>query len=112
MSKITDQSQALDTALREAKYSVNYFHSKEQQLQCQIKISGILRKAENVRIEDDVAALDEDQYCSCVIDFLDYGDQTTATESAEIGDVSKEAEASNEVVQERPSETTVRTTRC
>ncbi|CAH3030362.1 unnamed protein product, partial [Porites evermanni] len=37
---------------------------------------------------------------------------TTARESAEIGeDVSEEAEASNEVVQVRPSETTVRTTR-
>ena len=47
----------------------------------------------------------------CVIDGLDYGDQTTARESAEIGDVSEEAEVSNEVVQVRPSETTVRTTR-
>ena len=41
---------------------------------------------------------------SCVIDCLDYGDQTTARESAEIGDVSEEAEV-------RTSETTVRTTR-
>ena len=57
-------------------------------------------------------ALDEDEYSSCVIDCLDYGDQTTARESAEIGeDVSEEAEASNEVVEVRPSETTVRTTR-
>ena len=57
-------------------------------------------------------ALDEDEYCSCVIDCLDYGDQTTAQESAEIGeDVSEEAEASNEVVQVRHSETTVQTTR-
>ena len=53
-------------------------------------------------------ALDEDEYSSCVIDCLDYGDQTTARESAEIGeDVSKEAESSNEVVQVQPSETTV-----
>ena len=45
----------------------------------------------------------------CVIDCLDYGDQTTARESAEIGeDVSAEAEGSNEVVQVRPR---VRTTR-
>ena len=71
-----------------------------------------MRKAENVRIEDDVVALDEDEYSSCVIDCLDYGDQTTARESAEIGeDVSEEAETFNEVVQVRPSETTVRTTR-
>ena len=56
-------------------------------------------------------ALDEDD-SSCAIDCLDYGDQTTTRESAEIGeDVSEEAEASNEVVQVRPSETTVRTTR-
>ena len=49
---------------------------------------------------------------SCVIDCLDYGDQTTARESAEIGeDVSEESEASYEVVQVRTSETTVRTTR-
>ena len=48
---------------------------------------------------------------SCVIDCLDYGDQTTARESAEIGeDVSEEDEASKEVVQVRTSETTVRTT--
>ena len=87
------------------------FNFVDAQLQCQIEISGILRKAENVRIEDDVVALDEDEYCSCVIDCLDYGDQARATESAEIGDVSDEAEASNEVVQGRPSETTVRTTR-
>ena len=74
--------------------------------------SGILRKAENVRIEDDVVALDKDEYSSCVIDCLDYGDQTTAQESAEMGEgVSEEAEASNEVVQVQPSETTVRTTR-
>ena len=71
-----------------------------------------MRKAENVRIEDDVVALDKDEYSSCVIDCLDYGDLTTAQESAEIEeDVSEEAEASNEVVQVRPSETTVRTTR-
>lgn len=56
-------------------------------------------------------ALDEDEYSSCVIDCLDYGDQTTARELAEIEDVSEEAETSNEVVQVRPSETTVRTTR-
>ena len=31
-------------------------------------------------------ALDEDEYSSCVIDCLDYGDQTTAHESAEIGE--------------------------
>ena len=81
------------------------FNFVDAQLQCQIEISGILRKAENVRIEDDVVALDEDEYSSCVIDCLDYGDQTTARESAEIGeDVSEEAEASNEVVQVRPSE--------
>ena len=71
-----------------------------------------MRKAENARIEDDVVALDEDEYSSCVIDCLDYGDQTTARESADIGKhVSEEAEASNEVVQVRPSETKVRTTR-
>ena len=71
------------------------------QLQCQIEISGILCKADNVQIEDDVVALDEDEYSSCVIDFLDYGSQTTARESAEIGeDVSEEAEASNEVEHE------------
>ena len=53
----------------------------------------------NVRIEDGVMARDEDEYSSCVIDYLDYGDQTTAWESAEIGnDVSEETEASNEVV--------------
>ena len=56
-------------------------------------------------------ALDEDEYSSCVIDCLDYGDHTTARGSAEIGeDVSEEAEACNEVVQVQPSETTVRTT--
>ena len=54
-------------------------------------------------------ALDEDEYSSCVIDCLDYGDQTTARESAEIGDVSEEAGASNEVVQVQPLETTART---
>ena len=54
--------------------------------------------------------LDEDEYSSCDIDCLDYGVQTTARESAEIGDVSEEAEASYEVVQVRTSETTVRTT--
>ena len=53
---------------------------------------------------------------SCVIDCLDYGDQTTARESAEIGeDVSEEkeedTEASDEVVQVQTSETAVRTTR-
>ena len=81
------------------------------QLQCQIEIGAKLRKAENVRIEDDVVALDEDEYSSCVIDCLDHGDQTTAQESADIReDVSEEAEASNEVVQVRPSETTVRST--
>ena len=52
---------------------------------------------------------------SCLIDCLDYGDQTaTAQESAKIGeDVSEEeeAEASNEVVQVRNSETAARTTR-
>ena len=37
-------------------------------------------------------ALDEDEYSSCVIDCLDYGDQTRARESAEIGDVSDERE--------------------
>ena len=90
------------------------FNFVDAQRQCQIEISGILRKAENVRIEDDVVALHEDEYCSCVIDCLDYGDQTctTARESAEIGDDAlEEAEASNEVVQVRPSETRVRTTR-
>ena len=46
----------------------------------------------------------------CVIDCLDYGDQTSARESAEIGDVSEEAEASNKVGEVRTSETTVRTT--
>ena len=57
-------------------------------------------------------ARDEDEYSSCVIDCLDYGDQTSARESAEIGeDESDVAEASNEVVQVRPSETTMRTTR-
>ena len=57
-------------------------------------------------------ALDEDEYSSCVTNCLDYGDQTTARESAEIGeDVSDEAEASNEDVQVRPLETTMRTTR-
>ena len=76
------------------------FNFVDAQLQYQIEISGILRKAENVRIEDDV---DEDEYSRCVIDCLDYGDQATARESAEIGeDVSEEAEASNEVVQVRP----------
>ena len=64
----------------------------DTQLQCQTEISGILRNAENVRIEDDVVALDEDEYSSCVIDCLDYGDQTRAGESAEIGDVSDERE--------------------
>ena len=55
-------------------------------------------------------ALDEDEYSSCVIDCVDYGDQTTARESAEIGeDVPEEAGASNEVVQVQPLETTVRT---
>ena len=49
---------------------------------------------------------------SCVIDCLDYGDQTTARESAEIGeDVSEEDKAPKKVVQVRTSETTVRTTR-
>ena len=53
---------------------------------------------------------------SCVFDCLDYGDQTTARESAEIGeDVSEEkeedTEASDEVVQVQTSETAVRTTR-
>ena len=73
------------------------FNIVDAQLQGQIEISGILRKAENVRIADDVVALDEDDYFSCVIDCLDYGDQTTARESAEIGeDVSEEAEASND----------------
>ena len=82
------------------------FNFVDAQLQCQIEISGTLRKAENVQIEDDVVALDEDEYSRCVIDCLDYGDQATARESAEIGeDVSEEAEASNEVVQVRPSDT-------
>ena len=36
------------------------FNFVDAQLQCQIEISAILRKAENVRIEDDVVALDED----------------------------------------------------
>ena len=81
------------------------FNFVDAQLQCQIEISGILRKTENVRIEDDVVALDEDEYSSCVIDCLDYGDQTTARESAEMGeDVSEEAEV-------RTSKTRVRTTR-
>ena len=53
------------------------FNFVDAQLQCQIKFSDILHKAENVRIEDDVVALDEDEYSSCVIDCLDYGDQTT-----------------------------------
>ena len=53
---------------------------------------------------------------SCVFDCLDYGDQTTARESAEIGeDVSEEkeedTEASDEVVQVQTSETAVQTTR-
>ena len=50
---------------------------------------------------------------SCVIDCLGYGDQTTARQSAGIGeDVSEEeAEASNEVVQVQTSETAVQTTR-
>ena len=58
-------------------------------------------------------APDDDEYSSWIIDCLDYGAQTTARESAESGeDVSEEAEASNEVVQVRPSETkSVRTTR-
>ena len=85
------------------------FNLVDAQLQCQIEISGILRKAENVRIEDDVVALDEDEYSRCVIDCWDYGDQATERESAEIReDVSEEAEASNEVVQVQPSDTTVR----
>ena len=54
------------------------FNFVDAQFQCQIEISGILHKAENVRIEDDVVALDEDEYSSCVIDCLDYGDQTKA----------------------------------
>ena len=49
------------------------FNFVNAQLQRQIEISGILRKAENVQLEDDVVARDEDEY-SC----LDYGDQTTA----------------------------------
>ena len=86
------------------------FNFVDAQLQCQIDIKGILRKAENVRIKDDVVALNEDEYSSCVIDCLVYGDQTTARESAEIGeDVPEEAGASNEVVQMQPSETPVRT---
>ena len=56
------------------------FNFVDAQLQCQIDIKGILCKAENVRIEDDVVALDEDEYSSCVIDCLVYGDQTTARE--------------------------------
>ena len=88
------------------------FNIVDAQLQCQIDINSILRKAENVRIEDDVVALDEDEYSSCVIDCLEYGDQTTTQESAEIGeDVLEEAGASNKVVQVQPSETTVQTTR-
>ena len=95
-----------------AQYQLLPFNFVDAQLQCQIEISGILRKAENVRIEDDVVALDEDEYSSCAIDVLHYGDQTRTRESAEIGeDVSEEAEASNKVVLVRPSETTVRTTR-
>ena len=93
-----------------AQYQLLPFNFVDAQPQCQIEISGILRKAENVPIEDDVAVLDEDEYSRFVINCLDYGDQTTAGESAEIGeDVSEEAEASNEVAQVRPSETTVRT---
>ena len=53
------------------------FNFVDAQLQCQIETSGILLEAENVRIEDDVVALDEDGYSSCVIDCLDYGDRTT-----------------------------------
>ena len=88
------------------------FNFVDAQLQCQIDINSILLKAENVRIEDDVVVLDEDEYSSCVIDFLEYGDQTTTRESAEIGeDVLEDAGASNEVVQVQPSETTVQTTR-
>ena len=61
-----------------------------------------MSEAENVRIKDDVVALDQDEYSRCVIDCLDYRDQATARESAEIGeDVSEEARASNEVVQVR-----------
>ena len=57
-------------------------------------------------------ALDEDEFSSCVIDCLEYGDQTTTQESAEIGeDMLEEAGASNKVVQVQPSETTVQTTR-
>ena len=86
-----------------------HFNFVDAQLQCQIEISGTLRKAENVRTEDDVVALYN--ILCCVIDCLDYGDQTTARESAEIGeDVSEGAEASNKVVQARTSATTVRTT--
>ena len=77
------------------------FNFVDAQLQCQIEISGILRKAENVRIEDDVVALDEDEYSSCVIDCLDYGDQTTAQESAEIGDVSVSGRFANELFRQR-----------
>ena len=88
------------------------FNFVDAQLQCQIDIKGILCKAENVRIEDDVVALDEDEYSSSVIDCLEYGDQTTTQESAEIGeDVLREAGASNKVVQVQPSEATVQTTR-
>ena len=60
------------------------FNFVDAQLQYQIDVNSILRKAENVRIED-VVALDEDEYSSCVIDCLEYGDQTTTRESAEIG---------------------------
>ena len=51
-----------------AQYQLLPFNFVDAQPQCQIEISGILRKAENVRIEDDVAALDEDVYSSYVID--------------------------------------------
>ena len=37
------------------------FNFVDAQLQCQIEISGRLRNAENVRLEDDVVALDEDE---------------------------------------------------
>ena len=48
-------------------------------------------------------------FVGSVIDCWDYGDQATERESAEIReDVSEEAEASNEVVQVQPSDTTVR----
>ena len=56
------------------------FNFVDAQLQYQIDINSILRKAENVRIEDDVVVLDEDEYSSCVIDCLEYGDQTTTRE--------------------------------